>query len=130
MYYSRKLRTVSNILAEIKINAAGVIPVILAGSIFMLPQIVEALFFNNNVKPDWLIFVFSALTCREESMLTYALIVILFTFFYAQVQINQRNWREPLNQMDLHRRLRPGEDTENTCLELNQLSIIGVRFIY
>ena len=100
MYYSKKATDeYQTSWLPIKINAAGVIPVILAGSIFMLPQIVEALFFGNSVKPDWLVFVFECFNMSaKKGMLTYALIVILFTFFYAQVQINPEKLAENLGK--------------------------------
>lgn len=129
MYYSKKATDeYQTSWLPIKINAAGVIPVILAGSIFMLPQIVEALFFSNSVKPDWLVFVFECFNMSaKKGMLTYALIVILFTFFYAQVQINPEKLAENLGKSNGYIvGVRPGEGTEKyVSKKLNQLSIIG-----
>ena len=114
MYYSKKATDeCQTSWLPIKINAAGVIPVIFAGSIFMLPQIVEALFFSNSVTPDWLVFVFECFNMSaKKGMLTYALIVILFTFFYAQVQINLEKLAENYGISNGYIvGVRPGEDT-------------------
>ena len=129
MYYSKKATDeYQTSWLPIKINAAGVIPVILAGSIFMLPQIVESLFFKDVVKPEWVTFIFECFNMSaKKGMLTYALIVILFTFFYAQVQINPEKLAENLGKSNGYIvGIRPGEDTEKyVSHKLNQLSIIG-----
>ena len=63
----------------------------------------------------------------KKGMLTYALIVIPFTFFYAQVQINPEKLAENLGKSNGYIvGVRPGEDTEKyVSKKLNQLSIIG-----
>lgn len=129
MYYSKKATDEHQTSwLPIKIDAAGVIPVILAGSIFMLPPIVGALFFSNGMRPEWLRFIFECFDMSsKKGMLTYALIVILFTFFYAHVQINPEKLAENLAKSNGYIvGVRPGAETEKyVSHKLNQLSVIG-----
>ncbi|GIP36278.1 preprotein translocase subunit SecY [Paenibacillus sp. J2TS4] len=69
----------------LKVNAAGVIPVIFAMSLLMFPGTI-AQFWTGNFVADWIIknLAFSA----PLGMVLYILLIIGFTYFYTFVQIN------------------------------------------
>ena len=70
----------------IKVNLAGVIPIIFAMSIMMLPSTIVTMFFAN--KDNWFVRLFKN---PEQSLLyviIYALLIIFFTFFYSVIQFN------------------------------------------
>jgi preprotein translocase subunit SecY len=69
----------------LKVNAAGVIPVIFASSLLYFPATV-AQFWRGNVVADWIL---QELTIqRPLGMVLFVLMIIGFTFFYTFVQFN------------------------------------------
>ena len=77
----------------IKINSAGVIPVIFASSIMTAPSIIVA-FVGGDTNAEWLhVFSSSQMTDMGSWQMPWGLIIylaltIMFTFFYANLQIN------------------------------------------
>ena len=70
----------------IKVNLAGVIPIIFAMSIMLFPSTIISLFFANS--NNWLVNVFRN---PEKSLLyviIYAMLILFFTFFYSVIQFN------------------------------------------
>lgn len=70
----------------IKVNLAGVIPIIFAMSIMMFPSTIITMFFANT--DNWFINMFKN---PEQSVLyivLYALLILFFTFFYSVIQFN------------------------------------------
>ena len=69
-----------------KVNMAGVIPIIFAMSILSLPSTIVAFFFNNSTSP-----IVQGIV-NFQSTLWYALVngilIVFFTFFYTIVQFN------------------------------------------
>jgi len=69
----------------LKVNAAGVIPVIFALSLLIFPQTIAS-FWRGNGFADWII---SNITYEAAlGMVIYVLLIIGFTYFYTFVQIN------------------------------------------
>lgn len=94
----------------IKINSAGVIPVIFASSIMMAPSIIASFITGANLDAEWLnIFNSSALTKMpgingtEWSMpwglMIYIGLTVMFCFFYAKLQINPEQLAENFQKM-------------------------------
>ena len=69
----------------LKVNQAGVIPVIFASSILLFPQTVAG-WFAGNVVADWFLKVFQWGSFLHTVF--YALLVIGFTYFYTAVIMN------------------------------------------
>lgn len=69
----------------LKVNAAGVIPVIFALSLLVFPPTI-AQFWRGNAVADWVITHFSY--TAPLGMVLYVLLIIGFTYFYTFVQIN------------------------------------------
>ncbi len=71
----------------LKVNAAGVIPVIFALSLLLFPPQIAS-FWRGNPVADWIITNFDYSTGALAGVAFYALLIIGFTFFYTFVQIN------------------------------------------
>ena len=74
----------------LKVNMAGVIPVIFAASLLALPQLVAQ--FNQGVTrpPAWVNFINQYLVKGDHPiyMITYVALIVFFTFFYVSITFN------------------------------------------
>jgi preprotein translocase subunit SecY len=73
-----------------KVNQAGVIPVIFASSLLYIPLLVGQLFGNQNHPQGWFTWVQRYLDQRTSPlyMLFYFILIVGFTFFYVSVTFN------------------------------------------
>ncbi len=69
----------------LKVNAAGVIPVIFALSLLLFPYTIAS-FFTGNTVADWVIE--NTYYTAPLGMVLYVLLIIGFTYFYTFVQMN------------------------------------------
>lgn len=69
----------------LKVNAAGVIPVIFALSLLLFPYTIAS-FFQTNPIADWIIT--NTYYTAPLGMVLYVLLIVGFTYFYTFVQIN------------------------------------------
>lgn len=102
----------------LKVNPAGVIPVIFASSITAAPAAI--LQFLSATGHDWA-WVRTAqemlATTSPTGIAMYALLIILFTFFYTFVQINPEKAAENLQKSGAYiHGVRPGKGTEESYL--------------
>ena len=116
----------------LKVNPAGVIPVIFASSITAAPaaifQFVSAIGYNAS----WVRTAQALLaTTTISGMFTYALLIILFTFFYTFVQINPEKTAENLQKSGAYiPGVRPGKGTEEYMSKLlRRLATVGSLFL-
>ena len=116
----------------LKVNPAGVIPVIFASSITAAPaaifQFVSAMGYNAS----WVRTAQSLLaTTTISGIFTYALLIILFTFFYTFVQINPEKTAENLQKSGAYiHGVRPGKGTEEFMSKLlRRLATVGSLFL-
>jgi len=111
----------------IKINAAGVIPVIFASSFIMTPQTIAS-FFNNDTA-RWIVenFKFSA----PLGMLLYLILIIAFSYFYAFIQVNPQQIAENLKKQGGYvPGIRPGKATQDYFSRvLARLTFVGALFL-
>ncbi len=112
----------------LKVNAAGVIPVIFAASLLILPYTVASYFSSHH----WAIVVQQWL--NPSSRLYYGLevvLIILFTFFYTHVQVNPEQLAEQLQKHAGYiPGVRPGYDTEQYIIRvLNRITVFGSIFL-
>ena len=73
----------------IKINAAGVIPIIFASCLIYFPAQIAALF---NV--DWLTMVANAISAGWVNWILTALLIVFFAYFYTSIVFNPRTLRK------------------------------------
>lgn len=117
----------------LRVNPAGVIPVIFAGSITSAPAtILQFLQKANGNSADWLKTLQNALSYTTwTGMLFYALLIVLFTFFYSFVQVNPEKMSENLQKQGSYiPSVRPGKGTEKYISGLlMRLSTVGAMFL-
>lgn len=112
----------------IKVNAAGVIPVIFAISLMITPPTV-ARFLPQNAVTAWIIRTFDYTTVT--GMIIYAVLIIAFTYFYTFVQVNPEKMAENLQQQGGYiPGIRPGQNTEKYIVRiLYRLTLVGSLFL-
>ena len=126
----------------IKINSAGVIPVIFAGSLMMAPAvivsfIVEDYTSNETITNILNIFNQSALTempwfdgtkwYMPWGLIIYVLLTFAFSFFYSNLTINPENLAEDFQKQGSYiPGIRPGNETQRYVSKvLNRVTFIG-----
>lgn len=117
----------------LRVNPAGVIPVIFAGSITTAPAtILQFLQRAQGSNVGWLSKLQEALSYTTwTGMLFYALLIILFTFFYSFVQVNPEKMAENLQKQGSYiPSVRPGKATEKYVSRLlMRLATVGSLFL-
>ena len=116
----------------IKINSAGVIPVIFASSIMTAPSIIVG-FLGSDTNAEWLnVFSSSKMTNMGSwsfpwGLIIYLALTITFTFFYANLQINPEQLAENFQKNGSYiPGVRPGIETERYVRKvLNRVTFIG-----
>ncbi|MBM7643218.1 preprotein translocase subunit SecY [Streptococcus loxodontisalivarius] len=116
----------------LKVNPAGVIPVIFASSITAAPSSIITFLQSNNQNISWLntlqgIFTYTTPT----GMLIYGLLIVLFSFFYTFVQVNPEKTAENLQKNSSYiPSVRPGRETEQYMSSLlKKLATVGSIFL-
>ncbi|MBO8427656.1 MAG: preprotein translocase subunit SecY [Firmicutes bacterium] len=117
----------------IKINSAGVIPVIFASSIMMAPSVIASFISEDAMNASWLqIFQYNQLVNTGGVMIPWGLIIylvliLLFTYFYANLQINPDRLAENFQKNGSYiPGIRPGVETANYVKKvLNRVTFIG-----
>jgi preprotein translocase subunit SecY len=112
----------------LKVNAAGVIPVIFASAFLMAPQSIT-LFFGKNKVTD---FITNALDYTQPiGMIIYVALIVAFTYFYAFIQVNPENVADNLKKQGAYiPGIRPGINTQSYLTSvLYRLTFIGAIFL-
>jgi len=96
----------------LKINMSGVIPPIFASSLLMFPATAASMF-NNANEVHWLQVLTTALGPAEPlHMMLYALLIIIFAFFYTALVFNSQETADNLKRSGaLIPGIRPGRAT-------------------
>jgi preprotein translocase subunit SecY len=112
----------------LKVNAAGVIPVIFAISFIITPRTI-ATFFGTNDVTLWIQRVFDYTT--PIGMIIYSALIIAFTYFYAFIQVNPEQVAENLKKQGGYiPGIRPGKNTQEYLTRvLYRLTFIGAIFL-
>lgn len=119
----------------IKINSAGVIPVIFASSLMMAPQVIVAFIDPTLGTASWLdVFNTSKWVQMGDTgwympwgLIIYIVLTIAFTFFYANMQINPEQIAENFQKSGSYiPGIKPGNETERYIRKvLNRVTVIG-----
>lgn len=117
----------------IKINSAGVIPVIFASSILMAPSIIASFISEDAINATWVkVFQYNQLVDTGGVMVPWGLIIYIvlvfaFTFFYSNLQINPTRLAENFQKNGSYiPGIRPGIETERYVRKvLNRVTLIG-----
>ena len=117
----------------IKVNAAGVIPVIFASSIMMAPSVITAFVAPDHTSDSWL-GIFNSSTLYQMDgwampwgLMIYIVLIFVFSFFYANIQINPQELAENFQKNGSYiPGIRPGNETERYVKKvLNRVTVIG-----
>lgn len=122
----------------IKLNSAGVIPVIFASSILMTPSIIASFISTEAGSAAWL-DIFSISKCYQMpgvnnttwpmpwGLLIYLVLIFAFTFFYSEMQINPSDLAENFQKNGSYiPGIRPGNETERYISKvLNRVTFMG-----
>ncbi|ALS01952.1 preprotein translocase subunit SecY [Enterococcus silesiacus] len=116
----------------LKVNAAGVIPVIFASSLIATPNAVLQAFSKSYAGEGWydvMTQIFSYNTV--PGAIIYTVLIVAFTFFYAFVQVNPEKLAENLQKQGSYiPSVRPGKGTEEYISGmLMRLSVVGSIFL-
>lgn len=111
-----------------KVNQSGVIPIIFAMTILMFPTTIAG-FFPNNGFAQWITKVLSFQ--HPLYIFLYALLVVLFTYFYTAVSFNPADVAENLKkQGGFIPGLRPGKPTADYLDRvLSRITMAGAAFL-
>ncbi len=112
----------------LKVNAAGVIPVIFAVAFIITPQTLSTFFGQNNVT-DFIQNTFDY--SKPVGMLIYVALIIAFTYFYAFIQVNPENVADNLKKQGAYiPGIRPGKNTQDYLTSvLYRLTFVGAIFL-
>ncbi|WP_164218781.1 preprotein translocase subunit SecY [Virgibacillus sp. YIM 98842] len=112
----------------LKVNAAGVIPVIFAIAFMIAPSTVAGFFEGSQVAQTiTMIFDYT----QPIGMVLYVALIIAFTYFYTFVQVNPENMAENLQKQGGYiPGIRPGHNTETYLTRvINRLTFVGALFL-
>ena len=112
----------------LKVNAAGVIPVIFAVSFIVTPRTIASFFEQNDVTL-WIMKVFDY--SHPIGMVVYSALIIAFTYFYAFIQVNPEQVSDNLKKQGGYiPGIRPGKSTQEYLTRvLYRLTFVGSLFL-
>ncbi|MEH6890468.1 preprotein translocase subunit SecY [Bacillus sp. JJ864] len=112
----------------LKVNSAGVIPVIFAVSFLITPPTI-AQFFPKHEISQWIIKNFNY--SHPVGMIVYVALIVAFAYFYAFVQVNPEQMADNLNKQGGYvPGIRPGKSTEQYLTKiLYRLTFVGAIFL-
>ncbi|EGA88576.1 preprotein translocase subunit SecY [Planococcus donghaensis MPA1U2] len=112
----------------LKVNAAGVIPVIFAVAFIITPQTIAS-FFGANAFTEAIQNTFDY--TRPVGMIIYVALIVAFTYFYAFIQVNPENVSDNLKKQGAYiPGIRPGKNTQDYLTSvLYRLTFVGAIFL-
>ena len=117
----------------IRVNMAGVIPIIFAISLVMVPPMIAQFFVS--AKAEWLkdaaMFVIRIFNNQAFYGILYFLLVFGFTFFYTSVIFNPKKVAENLQKNGgFIPGIRPGKETEGYLASIvSRINLVGASFL-
>jgi preprotein translocase subunit SecY len=125
----RKMYEGGNSYIPLKVNQAGVIPIIFASSILYFPVLLASIipwapfrsFVNNHLVSSTSLFYISI----------YGVLIVMFTFFYVQVSFDPHQQSEIIRKQGGYiQGVRPGPNTERYLGQiLNRITFPGALFL-
>ncbi|ETY74921.1 preprotein translocase subunit SecY [Lactiplantibacillus fabifermentans T30PCM01] len=116
----------------LKVNVAGVIPVIFASSFIATPQTILLGFQSSHGDDTWYQVMSNVFNMQTTyGAILYTVLIVLFTFFYAFVQVNPEKLSENLQKQGSYiPGVWPGKDTQTWVSKLlMRLSTVGALYL-
>jgi preprotein translocase subunit SecY len=115
----------------IKLNSASVIPVIFASTLMSLPQMIISMgALSVTSGPGyWINAIFN--TTETIGFIIYIILIFVFSFFYAFLQINPEKMSENLQKNNAYiPGVRPGEETASYLARvLFKITMVGATYL-
>ena len=130
-YTRRTTTSPASSYLPLKINVSGVIPVIFAGSFISTPQTI-LMAFQHHGGDTWYQVLSTIFNMQSGPGITlYIFLIVVFTFFYAFVQVNPEKLAENLQKQGSYiSGVRPGKGTQRYISALlMRLSTVGSLFL-
>ena len=131
----RKVYQGQSTYIPLKVNTAGMIPIIFAQSILTFPALLAQFFINNSggtvdTVAQWLNLQFGSQTTFLY-WFVYFLFVFGFTFFYTDVMVQQqRLWETLQRQGGFIPGIRPGKKTQEYIMAVvRRITLVGALFL-
>jgi len=124
----RRLYLEKSSYLPLRLNQGGVLPIIFASTVFLLPVFLGNLFPGNNI----LISIANYLRPGTWAyVLVYLLLILFFSYFYASIIVNPEDMSKNLKKMGASvPGIRPGKaTTEYIERVLNRLTFLGAIFL-
>lgn len=133
---SNDLSSQQSSFLPIKVNASSVMPVIFASSVMVAPSIIISLFSTGNT-PGWALKIEEVFNYQQMTTMgsvsfpwgpiIYAVLIIAFSYFYAQLEINPERIAENFQNSGTYiTGIKPGTETEHYISRiLNRITLIG-----
>ena len=114
----------------LKVIAAGVMPIIFAQSVMVLPPMLASFFGNESDTAMQLASTFSDFTSWQYNLLLVFLIIV-FTFFYTALSVNPKNISDDMKRNGgFIAGVKPGDETSNFIDEvLSRITFPGALFL-
>ncbi|USS92992.1 preprotein translocase subunit SecY [Fructilactobacillus ixorae] len=131
-YTRRAAGSADSSYLPLKVNVAGVIPVIFASAFISTPQTILMFFTKNYGESGWFKFLSELFNMQTSMGATfYTILIVVFTFFYAFVQVNPQKLAENLQKQGSYiPGVWPGRGTQDYVSRLlMRLSTIGALFL-
>lgn len=116
----------------LKVNSAGVIPVIFASSFIMTPQTILGFFSQDSANETWYQVLNQVFNLEEPiGAVLYTILIVVFTYFYAFIQVNPEKVSENLQKQGGYiASVRPGQATQDYLSKvLARLSTLGALYL-
>ena len=81
----------------LKVNASGVMPIIFAQSLMFLPAMLGGIWANDSDTAQYVVTTFSNIQSWQYN-LTFATLIIVFTFFYTAITINPNQMADDMKR--------------------------------
>ncbi len=118
----------------IRVNSAGMIPLIFASTLLIFPSTIASAFINSSI--SWLQGIAQFLSVNfsigsTAYWIAYFILVVAFTFFYTAVIFQQQNIPESLQRQGGYiPGIRPGKRTEEYLNKVvNRVTLVGALFL-
>ena len=113
----------------LKINSANVIPVIFASAVMTAPATAFSFFSETQGLYKWFSDMFSFQ--KPQGLVIYAVLILLFTFFYTNLQVDTEKISDDLSKQGTYiPGIRPGAETKTYLHKvLNRITVLGALFL-
>jgi preprotein translocase subunit SecY len=116
-----------------KVNQAGVIPVIFASSLLYIPQLIASLFGSTTKPQGWVTWIDTHLAQQSSSyyIATFFILIVFFTYFYVSITFNPTKVADNMKKYGgFIPGIRPGRPTaEYLQYVLSRLTATGAPYL-